>query len=242
MKPSFLLSSKAGKAFVVVCLSVLTIATSCSKKYEPQPEPIGEVKVRFVNASYGALPQDVYVNGTKKNVSGIDYGRTSEYFTITSGLSNFSFNDVGSTTVNISNPWQIQIGSKYSIFYHKNTEGKLALAYLSDDITIPAPPANKANVRFINFNSTLNANMTIYKGADISPLIPSLAYLGISDFFAVDAGTEFTFSANGWISAVDYDAEIIAGKNYTIWVDGNPDPNPNNKKLIGHVFEQIGGN
>jgi len=233
MKLPILLSSRAGKAFMIACASILLLA-SCSKKRDPQPEPVGEAKVRYVNASFGSLSQDFYVNGTKKNVTPLNYGNTSEHFTITSGANTFNVNDAGTTTVNASTQVQIAIGSKYSIFYYKNIDGKLALAFLADAVS--TPPAGKANVRFINFNSTLNSNMTISNDAGVTTLIPSLAYFGVSDFFPVDAGAKFTFSATGWISAAAYDGGIVAGKSYTIWIDGNT--NVNNKQLIGHIFEQ----
>ena len=215
---------------MIACSSIMLLA-SCSKKNDIEPLPVGEAKVRYINAFYGALAQDFYVNGTKKNTTPLVYGNTSEYFTIISGANTFNVNDAGSTTTNVSTQADILIGDKYSIFYYLTTDGKKAFAFLGDGKS--TVPAGKANVRFVNFNSTLNGNMTI-SGGGIS--VPSLAYFGVSDFFSVDAGTKFTFSANGWLNAVDYDGAVVAGKSYTIWIDGNTDPA--NKQLIGHIFEQ----
>ncbi|TCC98707.1 DUF4397 domain-containing protein [Pedobacter hiemivivus] len=231
MKKLFLLSSKTRMAFMIACSSIMLLA-SCSKKNDIEPLPVGEAKVRYINAFYGALAQDFYVNGTKKSTTPLVYGNTSEYFTIISGANAFNVNDAGTTTANTGAQVDIAIGDKYSIFYYLTTDGKKALAFLGDGKS--TLPAGKANVRFVNFNSTLNGNMTISSAG--TNLVPSLAYFGVSDFFPVDAAAKFSFSATGWLTAVDYDGAVVAGKSYTIWIDGNTDPA--NKQLIGHIFEQ----
>lgn len=219
---------------MIACSSIMLFA-SCSKKNDIQPEPVGEAKVRYINASYGALAQDFYINGVKKSITPLAYGNTSEYFTILSGANSFNVNDAGTTTANASTQVQISIADKLSIFYYKNTDGNLTFAFLPDAAS--TPPAGKANVRFINFNSTLNGNMSITNATLATQLIPSLAYFGVSTFFSVDAGTKFTFSASGWNTSAAYDGALVAGKTYTIWIDGNT--NPANKDLLGHIFEQL---
>ncbi|MFA4869525.1 MAG: DUF4397 domain-containing protein [Pedobacter sp.] len=234
MKPSFLLSSKAGKVFMVVCLSVIVLVASCGKKYDPVPEPVGDAKIRFVNALHGSAAQDFYVNGTKKSTTPLAYGATSENLTITSGQNAFNLNDAGSTVVNASIQGNVSIGDRFTFLYFKHPEGKLVLAPVPDVASNPV--AGKANVRFINLNTTLNSQLTVHTVGVVSPTIPSLGAQAISDFFPVDAGTKFSFSATGWLTATDYDGAIVAGKTYTIWIDGNTDPA--NKQLIGHIFEQ----
>lgn len=237
MKPSFLLSSKAGKAFVVVCLSVLTIATSCSKKYEPQPEPVGDIKVRSVNAVRGSASQDFYINDIKKNTEVVAYGSASEYFTVTSGNNTFKFYDAGTTTLKAQSPYNIPIGLNVTTFYLQSPEGQFGVFAVGDDMT--APVANKARVRFLYFNSFLSTSsvISVTVVGNTTPLIGALSHLLSRDFVdsyhSVDAGVKFKFAGNGVTDAPELDPGIVAGKIYTIWIDGTSATN-----LTGHVAIQ----
>lgn len=231
MKTSFLSSSKVMMTSVIAGLGLIVAFASCSKKYDPVPEPVGEAKVRFVNALHGSLAQDFYVNGAKKSTTPLAYGATSENLTITSGQNAFNLNDAGTTVVNASVQGKVSIGDRFTIFYYKNPEGKLVLAPLPDVASNPA--TGKASVRFINLNSSLNSQLTVSTVGVVSPIIPSLGAQAVSDFFPVDAGAKFTFSATGVVTGPAFDGAIVAGKSYTIWIDG-----ANATELTGHIFEQ----
>lgn len=231
MKTSSLISSRAGTAFMIACLSVIILFTACSKKNDPIPEPVGEARVRFVNALYGALAQDIYINGAKKGTTSLAYGATSENIIITSGVNTFNLSDAGTTVANASLQGRISIGDRYSFFYYKIADGTKVLASLPDAPSSPA--AGKANVRFINLNSSLNAALTVSTVGVTDPTVPSLAYQGVSNFFPVDAGAKFTFSGLGVVVGAAFDGAIVAGKTYTIWIDG-----ANATVLTGHIFEQ----
>ncbi len=225
MKPSFLLSLKAGSVFMIVCLSAILLVTSCGKKYDPVPEPVGDAKVRFVNAVQGGQAQDFFVNGGKKNTTPLAYGEVSEYLTISSGSNAFSFNNTGTTVVNASTPaYSFPIGISGTVFYLKTLSGTLGAFALGDDMTAPA--AGKAKVRFINMNSYSGSNaITVSQVGSTDVMIPSLTFVDPNSnlgfpYFAVDAGVKFKLTMPG-ATEVEFDGAIAAGKNYTIWIDGS---------------------
>lgn len=237
MKTSFFSSSKAWMALMVACLST-TLLVSCSKKSDPQPEPVGDIKVRSVNAVNGSAAQDFYINDSKKNTQVIAYGSASEYFTVTSGNNTFKFYDAGTTTLKAqSQTYNIPIGLNVTAFYLQSPSGQFGVFPVGDDITTPA--AGKARVRFIYFNSFLPTNSVISVSivGQATPLVGALNHLLDANvqlaYYNVDAGTKFKFAATGVTDAPELDPGIIAGKIYTIWVDGTSGTN-----LTGHVIVQ----
>lgn len=235
MKTSFLSSSKAGMALVVACLSVFA---SCSKNNDPIPEPVGDIKVKSVNAVRGSASQDFYINDSKKNTQVLAYGSASEYFTVTSGNNTFKFHDAGTTTVTAqSQTYSIPIGLSLTAFYLQSPGGQFGVFAIGDDTTNPA--AGKARVRFLYFNSFLPTTsvITVTVVGQTTPLIGALSHLldpnAQASYYNVDAGTKFKFTATGVTDAPELDAGIVAGKIYTIWVDGSSATN-----LTGHVIVQ----
>lgn len=230
MKPTFLLSSKAWMAFAVACFSAVILLSSCSKRNDPQPEPVGEARVKYVNAVEGSAAQDLYVNDTKKTTTSVAYGGNSDYLIFTSGINLFSSVNAGSTTANASSQQvQIPIGTYLTALYYKKSTGALALALLGDDMVAAS---GKAKVRFVNLNGFLAANIAVAVTGGAN-LIPSVPYETLSDYIQVDAGTKFTLSAAGVVTAPVVDGALQAGKNYTIWIDGT-----NATTLTGHVILQ----
>jgi len=67
------------KSFLLFCSSLVLLFASCSKKYDPIPDPVGDLRVRYVNTVQGSNAQDLYVNDTKKSTVGLAYGSASEY-------------------------------------------------------------------------------------------------------------------------------------------------------------------
>jgi hypothetical protein len=235
MRTSFLSSSKAGMALLVACLSVFA---SCSKKNDPIPEPVGDIKVKSVNAVRGSASQDFYINDTKKNTQVIAYGSASEYFTVTSGNNTFKFYNAGTTTLTAeSQAYNIPIGLNVTAFYLQSPSGQFGVFPIGDDVTTPA--AGKARVRFLYFNSFLPTTSVISVSVvgQTTPLIGALGHLldpaAQASYYNVDAGTKFKFAANGVTDAPELDPGIVAGKIYTIWIDGSSATN-----LTGHVIVQ----
>lgn len=217
---------------MIACFGLIVAFASCSKKYDPVPEPVGDAKVKFVNTVFGSLSQDVYVNGVKKSVTPVAYGTSSEYFTITSGNSTFSFNNAGTTTATATASVSTRIGDKFMALYYKNAEGTLVAGFIADDAT--AAVTGKANVRFIHMNNFLkNIPLSVSVVGESTAVIPSVDYLAGSKTIQVAPGAKFTFAATGVITAPVLDGSLAAGKNYTIWIDGN-----SSTELTGHVIEQ----
>ncbi|WP_316813285.1 DUF4397 domain-containing protein [Pedobacter heparinus] len=228
MKRKFLLSSKAWVAFVIAGASLTILLASC-KKNDPVPEPVGEARVKHVNAVEGSAAQELYVNNAKLTTSAVAYGSNSDYLVFTSGISTFASADAGATTANASAQGNVQIGSNLTAIYYINGDGTKVLAVLGDDMTTAS---GKAKVRFININSFLKANIAVALTGG-SNLIPSVGYETASNYIQVDAGTKFTLSAAGVITAPVVDGTLQAGKNYTIWIDGS-----SATELRGHVILQ----
>lgn len=218
MKRSFLFSSKAGMALMIACAGLVMSLGAC-KKSSPVEVPVGEATVRYVNASSGSLAQDFYVNGAKKNTTPLAYGSASAYFTIISGPNTFTINDAGSATANATVGGEVSIADKLTGYYYKNAEGKNVAAFIGD--AVATPPAGKANVRFIHINSFSTTAFAVKVTGATDPLIPSLAYQTASGYFPVDGSTKFDFVAGGVTLSAAYDGLIVAGKSYTIWVDGS---------------------
>lgn len=226
-------------AFVIASSGIMILLASCSKKNEPQPEPVGEAKVKYVNAVDGSLAQDFQVNGVKKNTAPVAYGNASEYFVITSGSNVFKFFDAGTATLKAeSQPYSIPIAINASVFYLQAPGGQFGVVAIGDNMVAPA--AGKAKVRFININkfAAVSSSISVTIVGETTPLIPTLTHLldpnslG-SDYFSVDPGVKFKFAATGVTDAPELNAGIVAGKNYTIWIDGSSASN-----LTGHVILQ----
>jgi hypothetical protein len=235
MKKRFLLSSRAWMAVMVAGAGLMIVMASCSKKNDPTPEPVGEAKVRFVNTVQGSEAQDSYVNGAKTSLQAVAYGNASDYLTITSGANSFGFYNAGSATANAtSDAYTFPIGISGTVFYAQSQNGPLGIIAVGDDMSSTA--AGKAKVRFINLNKFSGSNaISVSIVGQTTPLIPSLIYLDINNavYQSVDPGVKFKFAAAGVTDAPELDPGLVAGKNYTIWVDGS-----SATQLSGHVILQ----
>jgi len=202
------------KRTILSCLGLMLMLSSCVKK--PAPVPVGEAKVRFTNAALGSSAQDCYVNSQKKNNGGLIYGASSNSITITSGDNSFVFTDEGSTTINEGTGGTIQIGASYSIFYLKTQLQQPAAVGLMEDNAVVA---GKAKVRFLHFNSFLNASVAIKNQAG-ETLTAGVGFASSTPYYTVEPGTKFTLTATGVTTVPVVDAGLLAGKNYTIWLSG----------------------
>lgn len=208
---------------MIACSGILLLS-SCSKDDDIEPEPVGEARVRYVNTIQGSADQDLYVNGTKKNTSAVAYGSASAYMTITSGGNSFKYYDAGTTTAKAeSGSYNFPIGISATVFNYQTATGQFGVFAVGDDMSAPA--AGKAKVRFIYINSyaggTVPGTVSVsLVGQSTPPLMPALTWGDISTpYIAVDPGAKFTFTSTGSASP-ELDGGIVAGKNYTVWIDG----------------------
>lgn len=232
MKTSFLSSSKARIAFMMACFGLIVAFASCGKKYDPVPEPVGDLDIRAVNAVNDPVGQDLLVNGAVK-VSALGYAQASAYVKMTSGTSTIGFYNTGTTTtMNAGGTTGLPIGAKVSVYYFKTGKGSAA-ATLYDDATAN-PTTGKAKVRFVLLNSFLDTTIptpiSVLTQGGSSPLISALEFVKASDYFEVDAGTKFIFTPATSTTGVTFDGGIVANKIYTIWIDGTSPTN-----LTGHI-------
>lgn len=230
MKTFSLLSAKSKVAFGIACLSLTIFAASC-KKSDPVEIPVGDLQIRAINTVAGSNSQDLLVN-TAVKATAVSYGNASPYVTITSGISTVGFYDTGTnTTANTGGQVDFPIGAKASIFYIKVPAGTLSAILLNDATT--AATTGKAKVRFLHLNNFLGTTSTISVAVDgtATSLVPSATYAEPSSYFEVDPGAKFNFTGAGVIAGAAFDGGLVAGKVYTIWIDGTAATN-----LNGHIF------
>lgn len=228
MKKMNIFSGKTGFALILTLLTSTLLLSSCMK--DPKPDPVGEAKIRYVNAFSGSSSQDLFVNDSKTGLFGVSYTEVSDRVTILSGLKNFFFVDEGTQKVNAATTGSILIGVDYLLFYARFLDGKGGIYGLGDNLS--APGAGKAKVRFVHLNGFLNNSIAIAVAATGgASLSPALSFGTASQYFEVDPGTKFSVSSNGVTNAPVIDGSLVAGKIYTIWIDGT-----SATELTGHVI------
>ena len=203
------------KRILFLSLGLLLLLSSCVKKDE---RPVGEVRVRFVNAVSGSPSQDVYANNTLETKVGIGYGQASDYLTFYSGINLFAFADRASTTANAIISYGLESGDHASVYYYKTLAGAVAAGGIKDDMT--APPAGKARVRFVHMNSFLNNSLTVRVVGGAS-LFPALVFASASSYYDVDPGTKFQAAATGVTVSPEISLNVQAGKIYTVILTGS---------------------
>jgi hypothetical protein len=204
------------KKVLFLGFSLLIFLASCVKKNEV---PVGEVKIRFVNALRNSLPQDVYVNSTKLSIAPVASGQATAYLSLYSGLNNLAMANSGTMIANGDIiPYNAVIGSYATFFYTQNLKGGAATGLKEDDMTLP--PAGKARVRFIHLNSFLDnyLKVSVVGGAE---LVPALSFGNASAYYDVEPGTKFQPAATLVVTAPVVDANLQAGKIYTIFFNGS---------------------
>jgi hypothetical protein len=214
-------------------LGLIVLFASCVKK-DP-PEPVGDIRVKFVNAVTSSTAQEMFIRGAKApNSVPLSYGQDSPYYSSTSGDNAFAFADVGIVdgTGNAGIAGKFEIGADVTVFYFKGLNrlgGNLAAGVKEDDNTVVA---GKARVRFVHLNNFLEnyINFTVVDG-DI--LTTGIAFAYASTYFTVNPGAKIKAHATGVTDPLIIDANLQAGKNYTIWIDG-----PSEKVLTSHVILQ----
>lgn len=220
----------------ILLLGLVALMVSCVKK-DP-PEPVGEAKVRFVNALKGSNNQDMFIRGQKvPNSLPLIYGQNSPYFTTTSGDIAFAFADQGATdgAANAGVAGKLAIGDNVTVFYFHtlpSKDNKIAAGFVWDDNN---KVAGKAKVRFVHLNYHLNNFISFLKenGDSKAAIDAGVAFSDASKYYELDPGTKI------YARAVDVPEDLLinvnleAGKNYTIWIDGDSE-----KELVSHVIIQ----
>lgn len=196
-------------------LGLLVFLSACVKKTEV---PVGEVKIRFVNALPNSLAQDIYVNNGKLAVPPVAANQATAYLSLYSGLNYLAVANTGTMTANGDViPYNAVIGSYATFFYTQNLNKNPQTYLAPDDMTLP--PTGKARVRFIHFNGFLNNSIKV-SAVGGGELFPALGFGNASSYFNVDPGTKFQAAATPVTNAPVVDANLQAGKIYTIFFNG----------------------
>jgi hypothetical protein len=204
------------KRVLILGCCLLIFLSSCVKKTEV---PVGEVKIRFVNALPNSLPQDVYVNNGKLDVAPVAAGQATPYLSLYSGQNYLAMANIGTNTPNGDIiPYNAAIGSYATFFYTQNLQGAPATGLKEDDMT--PPPSGKARVRFIHLNSFLNNSIRL-SAVGGGELFSALGFGNASPYYNVDPGTKFQVAATLVVTAPVVDANLQAGKIYTIFFNGS---------------------
>jgi len=216
----------------VLYLGLIVLFASCVKT--PAPVPVGEMKVRFINALETSTAQDMFVRGNKVPSSvPILYGQVSPYFSTTSGDNAFAFANMGVTegVGNAGVAGLFEIGDHVSIFYSKklvtNGGGIIAALKYDDPVTV----ADKAKVSFIHMNHFLNNAINFL--TEDGTLLDGKGFAIATKYYPVAPGTKLKFTSSNLKVPLIIDPDLKAGKNYTIWVDG-----PSDSVLVAHVAPQ----
>ena len=107
--------------------------------------------------------------------------------------------------------------AELNAWYHSFSDHESAL---EDDLTSPA--AGKAKVRFFHLNSYMAATVPLkvtVKGTTV--VKDNLVFGEVTEYLQVDPGAKFSVTSTGITTPLSIDdANLIAGKVYTIWLGG----------------------
>ncbi|WP_256007364.1 MULTISPECIES: DUF4397 domain-containing protein [Pedobacter] len=219
------------RLYFLSLFSLVLLMGSCIK--EDPPEPVGEAKVRFLNAALGSAPQDMYINGGKvANSVALEYGTYSPFTTILSGGNLYELSSDGKTA-SASIAYSGVIGGSYTVVFFqllKSQSDEYRAGVLVNDTE---PVAGKAKVRFAHLNRYLERHVKILdENNQVLTEGNGLEFAQTSKYFVVEPGMRFTATATDVTDSPVIDLDLQAGKNYTVWLDGETGMQLRSHKVI----------
>jgi hypothetical protein len=206
----------------VLAMAALSIAfVSCKKDADPLTVNVGTASVLVVNASPDAPALDVRFNDSLR-VSSLAYLSSSRQ-TVTAGNVNVKVSAAGTTTYPINGTLTANANSSYTFFIYDSFSRVRATA-LADNLA--APPAGKANVRFLNLNpSSSSVDLAIAGGAVLyngRTFNDQAADASLQTFTAINAGSYTLEVRSAGSSTVLYTLPVVfePGKIYTVYTRG----------------------
>jgi molybdopterin-binding protein len=215
MEKMFSYPKKVSLALAIICIGFTSILSSCMK--DPKPVPVGEAKLRYINAAYASPGQTFYIDGKKFGQTLSLYGEASDLLTTVSGTKVLAFVDAATSELTVAVNGNLAINESYSIFLYKNLDKVPSVLGIGDNLT--APNAGKAKVRFIHLNGFLNNSVSI-KTSEGTELASAIGFARSSDYYQVDPGTKFIAAGTGVTTNPEINPGILAGKIYTVWLTG----------------------
>lgn len=222
------------KKQILVASLVVAAFASC-KKDDDTPAPVEEAKIKIKHASPDAPSVDLYVDGAKINTAALAYNNNTGYVKIKAGARNIKVNAAGATTSVINSNVTLTKDKNYTLFA-ANRLSAIEGVLLEDNLAAPA--AGKAHVRFVHLSPDAPA-VNIVNGTATTNMFSSLAFKSGTAFTPVDAtaaGTAFAFNirnASTSAAVTTINANLVAGKIYTIVIRGFVTPPTGNTNALG---------
>jgi hypothetical protein len=178
--------------------------------------------VRVIHASYDAPAVDVRVDGSVA-ISSLDFGESSGYAEVNTGMRNIVVTPAGSTTpVVIEADLALAEDTEYTV-YAVNSLGSIEPIVSVDDRT---GRADKALIRFIHASPDASAVDIKLNSGSGAAVFSNVAFKDIEDYAAVDAGSYvFAVTPAGSTDevAVFNPVEVQNGNLYTVIALGTLD-------------------
>lgn len=204
----------------VLCTALFFI--SCSKDNTE-----ANASLMIVNASPNGANIDAAVNGSVI-VTNMAYPANSGYKSVTSGTSNVTVSETGSTTTFLNGSLNLEAGSYYTL-YVTDSANKRKATVTKDDLTPPS--AGKAKIRLLHLSPNAPAvDITATSGATSSASFNNRSFNDVSTngsyaaFTEIDAGPLTVTVKNAGSSTVlaniPTGISLQAGKIYTVIIKG----------------------
>jgi len=197
--------------FAVVALA------GCGKSNRNPSAPTDTGQVMVVHAAPDAPAVDVLLDGNMLS-NNLAFPNHTSYMSVASGTHDVKAVATGTSTTVVDASVPVTTGTSYTLFAN-GTAANLGVLTLTDDLT--APPAGKANVRFVHLSPNApTVDVAIVGGAI---LFPNESFRQSTSFTAVDPG-----SVNMELRGVGTATVVLAvpnvtlepGKIYTLFVTG----------------------
>jgi hypothetical protein len=175
--------------------------------------------VTFIQASPDQPPLNLFIGGSKINLTFISYGQTLNNFTITPGKFLVSFSsDVTAQTI-LADSVNFRQNVFYSMFL-ANTVTQPQLFLLTD--TIAKPTSGNANIRFVNVSPDAPAVDLVVKGGSV--LVSNRSFKGFSSFAPIPGNIVYTIEVHqagtSTVLASLPNINLNNGFVYTFWFHG----------------------
>ncbi|WP_410222041.1 DUF4397 domain-containing protein [Pedobacter sp.] len=225
------------KLFISAIVIGLSL-TSCLKNKNSDYQPVQISGLSLINAVPSSTNLDVYVDNLKATNFSIDFsfGTKIDYLNAYSGKRKLDLTKQGVQTSLASTTITLDPQIAYSLFAVNKIETPEFLL-LKDDLT--APQSGKAKVRFVNLSPDLGIASIAINGSNTN-LFSNMSFKQASDYTEITAGTSVTFdlkNSNGTVETQLSQAQIEAGKIYTIYAKGLKSAS-DNTQLSMSIFRQ----
>lgn len=212
-------------------LSILVVMLSLTSCLDDEGEPVPVAYVSIFHASPDAPDLDVVLDDQPVFNQPLEYTDYTNYLQFYTGNRELAFHPYNASNVLLDTTYNFQAGTTYSVFV---TDEEDALSALILEDQADAPAEGNALVRFIHLSPDAPA-VDFSVGEEDTPLFAGQEFKDATDFTEVTADTyALALKAEGEEETLVSvpDAELGAGRIYTILARGYADPpSGNNNEL-----------